>query len=65
MKIRLLPSSFSLRSDRNRRSISGGDNAEVGSSRMMMLAPENSTRESSTNCSMPKSNQPSVIFGSS
>ncbi len=44
MKMMLRPLSRSRRSTSNRRSTSGGDSAEVGSSRMMMRAPENSTR---------------------
>ena len=48
----------------NSRSISGGDKAEVGSSRMMMRAPENSTRESSTSCCTPIGKSPSRARGS-
>ena len=42
----------------NRRSTSGGDSAEVGSSRMMMRAPENSTRASSISCCRPIGSAP-------
>ena len=45
MKMMLRPPSRSLARTANKRSISGGDNAEVGSSRMMMRAPENNTRD--------------------
>ena len=53
MKMRLWPSARNLRNTPKRRATSGGDKAEVGSSRMMMRAPENSTRDSSTNCCKP------------
>ena len=46
------------RSTSNRRSTSGGDSAEVGSSRMMMRAPENSTRASSISCCRPIGSEP-------
>ena len=58
MKIMLRPPSRSLSRTANRRSISGGDNAEVGSSRIMMRAPENSTRDSSTSCWTPIGKSP-------
>ena len=37
---------------------SGGESAEVGSSRMMIRAPENSTRPSSTSCCRPSGKAP-------
>ena len=46
------------RSTANRRSTSGGDSAEVGSSRMMMRAPENSTRAISISCCRPIGRSP-------
>ena len=53
MKMKLVPRSLSRRSTANSRSTSGGDSAEVGSSRMMMRAPEKSTRASSISCCRP------------
>ncbi len=64
MKMMLRPLARSRRSTANSRSISGGDRAEVGSSRMMMRAPENSTRDSSTSCCRPIGSVPSVTPGS-
>ena len=64
MKMMLRPASRSRRSTPNRRSTSGGDSAEVGSSRMMMRAPENSTRESSTSCCKPSGSAPIGVRGS-
>ena len=64
MKMMLRPLARSRRSTANSRSISGGDSAEVGSSRMMMRAPENSTRDSSTSCCRPMGSVPSVTPGS-
>ena len=58
MKTMLRPSSRSRCSIANRRSTSGGDSAEVGSSRMMMRAPENSTRASSISCCRPIGRSP-------
>jgi hypothetical protein len=40
MKMMLLPLARRRRSTSKRRSISGGERADVGSSRMMMRAPE-------------------------
>src|SRR5881227_3746090 len=45
MKTIAVPSSRKRRSVANSRSTSGGERAEVGSSRMTMRAPENSTRD--------------------
>ena len=45
-------------------STSGGDSAEVGSSRMMMRAPENSTRANSINCCRPIGREPMRVRGS-
>ena len=42
----------------NRRSTSGGESAEVGSSRMMMRAPEKSTRAISISCCRPIGRSP-------
>ena len=53
MKTMLRPSWRNRRRTPNSRSTSGGDSAEVGSSRMMMRAPENSTRAISTSCCTP------------
>ena len=64
MKMKLVPSALSRRSTANRRSISGGDRAEVGSSRMMMRAPLNRTRPSSTSCCRPSGNRPHSWPGS-
>ncbi len=64
MKTMLLPAAFSRRSTWNSRSISGGDSAEVGSSRMIMRAPENSTRVSSTSCCSPIGSAPIRARGS-
>ena len=50
MNTMLRPASRSRRSSANSRWTSGGESAEVGSSRMMIRAPENSTRASSTSC---------------
>ena len=58
MKTMLRPDSRSRRSTPNSRSTSGGESAEVGSSRMMMRAPENRTRLISTSCWMPIGNEP-------
>ena len=63
MKMMLRPSSRSFARTPNSRSISGGDKAEVGSSRMMMRAPENSTRDSSTSCCTPIGKSPSRARG--
>ncbi len=46
-------SSRTRRSMANSRAISGGERAEVGSSRMMRRAPEESTRANSTSCCSP------------
>ena len=59
MKTMAVPSSRSRRKVANRRSTSGGESAEVGSSRMMMRAPENSTRAISINCCRPIGRSPS------
>ena len=59
MKTMLVPSSRSRRKVANRRSTSGGESAEVGSSRMMMRAPENSTRAISISCCRPIGRSPS------
>ena len=64
MKMMLRPPRLSLIRTSNSRSISGGDKAEVGSSRMMMRAPENSTRDSSTSCCTPIGKSPSRARGS-
>ena len=64
MKMMLRPLSRNFARTANRRSISGGDNAEVGSSRMMMRAPENRTRESSTSCCTPIGKSPRRARGS-
>ena len=50
MKMKLRPWVLSRRSTSNSRSTSGGDSAEVGSSRMTIRAPENSTRAISISC---------------
>ena len=63
MKMMLRPLSRNFARTANRRSISGGDNAEVGSSRMMIRAPENRTRESSTSCCTPIGKSPSLARG--
>ena len=41
----------------------GSSSAAVGSSRMMICAPENSTRESSTSCCRPTGREPMVVVG--
>ena len=53
MKTMLRPLVRTRRSTSNNRAISGGERAEVGSSRMTIRAPENSTRASSTSCCTP------------
>ena len=58
MKTKLLPRSLRRRSTAKSRSTSGGDSAEVGSSRMMMRAPEKSTRASSISCCSPIESEP-------
>ncbi len=62
MKMKLVPSPLSRRSTANSCLISGGDSAEVGSSRMMIRAPLNSTRPSSTSCCRPE-RQPAAFRG--
>ena len=64
MKMKLVPSRLSSRSTANRRAISGGESAEVGSSRMMIRAPLNSTRPSSTSCCSPSGSRPVSASGS-
>ena len=64
MKTMLVPSSRNVFSVANRRSTSGGDSAEVGSSRMMMRAPEDSTRAISISCCRPIGRSPSRDIGS-
>ena len=64
MKTMLRPSPFSRRSTANSRATSGGDSAEVGSSRIRMRAPENSTRLSSTSCCRPTGSAPMRVRGS-
>ena len=64
MKTMLVPSSRNRRKVANRRSTSGGESAEVGSSRMMMRAPENSTRAISISCCRPIGRSPSRDIGS-
>ena len=64
MKTMAVPSSRSRRKVANRRSTSGGESAEVGSSRMMMRAPENSTRAISISCCRPIGRSPSRASGS-
>ena len=61
MKTIAVPCSRSRRSVANSRSTSGGDSAEVGSSRMMMRAPENSTRAISISCCSPIGRSPSRV----
>ena len=58
MKTMLRPLARTPRSTSNRRCTSGGDRAEVGSSRMTMRAPENSTRASSISCCRPIASEP-------
>ena len=64
MKTMLRPDAFTPRSTSNRRCTSGGDKAEVGSSRMTMRAPENSTRASSISCCRPIASEPMRALGS-
>ena len=64
IKTMLRPSSRKRLSTVNKRSISGGESADVGSSRMISLAPENNTRESSTNCCRPTGRLPMRVAGS-
>ena len=64
MKTMERPSARSRRSTSNSCFTSGGDSADVGSSRMMICAPENSTRESSTSCCRPTGSEPMVVVGS-
>ncbi len=59
-----VPPSRTRRSIPNSRSTSGGDNAEVGSSRMMMRAPDDSTRASSTSCCRPSGSELMAAAGS-
>lgn len=64
MKTIAVPSSRRRRSVANSRSTSGGERAEVGSSRMTMRAPENSTRAISISCWSPIGRSPSRLIGS-
>ncbi len=64
MNTMLCPASRSRRSKPNSRSISGGESADVGSSRIIMRAPENSTRATSTSCCRPSGRPPILARGS-
>ena len=63
-KTNVCPCARNRRRTSNSRRTSGGDKADVGSSRMTMRAPLNRTRESSISCCKPSGSAPARNAGS-